>query len=78
MSITKDNYSYCPTNFVDQDRLNRLIPGEWRRDSYDKTGLVNIRRADSNNHFRDVCQIRTRFKEYFNNDGVLDWEWYMV
>lgn len=41
-----------------------MIPGEWRRDSYDKTGLVNIRRADSNNHFRDVCQIRTRFKEY--------------
>lgn len=51
-----------------------MIPGEWRRDSYDKTGLVNIRRADSNNHFRDVCQIRTRFKEYFNNDGVLDWD----
>ena len=55
MSITEDNYNYCPTNFVDQDESNCLVSGEWRRDSDDITGLVNIRRACSNNHSRNAC-----------------------
>ena len=48
MSITEDNYNYCPTNFVDQDGPNGLVSGEWRRDSGDIIGLVNIRRAGCN------------------------------
>ena len=55
MSITEDNYKYCPTNIVDQDGSNYLVSGEWRRDSDDITGLVNIRRACSNNHSRNAC-----------------------
>ena len=67
MSIPEDNYKYCPTNFVDQDGSNYLVSGEWRRDSDDITGLVNIRRAGSNNYSRNSCQIRNEFKEYFCN-----------
>ena len=78
ISITEDNYNYCPTNFVDQDGPNGLVPGEWRRDSDDITGLVNIRRASSNNHSRNTCQIRNKFKEYFCNEGPIDWQWDMV
>ena len=69
MSITEDNYNYCPTNFVDQDGPNGLVPGEWRRDSDDITGLVNIRRAGSNNHSRNAFQIRNEFKELFVTKG---------
>ena len=29
ISITEDNYNYCPTNFVDQDGPNFLVPGGW-------------------------------------------------
>ena len=54
MSITEDNFDYYPTNFVDQDGPNGLVPGEWRKDSNDITGIVNIRRAGSNNHSRNV------------------------
>ena len=60
MSITEDNYNYCPTNSGDQDGPNGLVPGECRGDSDDITGLVNIRRADSNNHSRNACQINCR------------------
>ena len=68
MSITEDNNNYCPTNLV----------GEWRRDSDDMTGLVNIRRASSNNHSRNACQIRNEFKEYFCNEETGNWQWDMV
>ena len=71
MSITEDNYNYFPTTFVDQDGPNGLVPGEWRRDSDDITGLVNIKRAGSNNHSRNACQIRNEFKEYFCNEGEM-------
>ena len=78
MSITEDNYNYSPTNFVDQDGPNGLVPGEWGRDSDDITGLVNIRKDGSNNHSRNACQIRNEFKEYFCNEGARDWQWDMV
>ena len=78
MSITERNYNYCPTNFVDQDGRNGLVQGEWRRDSDDITGPVNIRRAGSNNHSRNASQIRNEFKEYFCNEVTIDWEWDMV
>ena len=78
MFITEDNYNYCPTNFVDQDGSNCLVSGEWRRDSDDITGLVNIRRACLNNHSRNACQIRNEFKEYFCNQGAIGWQWDMV
>ena len=45
MSIPKDNYNNCPTNFLGQDEPNGLFPGEWRRSNDDITGLVNIKRA---------------------------------
>ena len=72
------NYNYLPTNFVDQDRPNCFVPEEWRRDSDDIAGLVNITRAGSNNHPRNTCQIRNEFKEYFRNEGAVDWQWDMV
>ena len=28
MSVTEDNYNYCPAKFVDQDGPNGLVPGE--------------------------------------------------
>ena len=62
MSIT-DNYR--STNFADQDGPNGLVPGEQRRDSDDITDLEIIRRASSNNHSGDTCQIKSEFKEYF-------------
>ena len=78
ISITEDNYNYCPTNFVDQDGPNSMVSGEWKRDSDDITGLVNIKRAGSfNNHSRNACQIRNEFKEYFCNQGAIDWQWDM-
>ena len=70
MSSTEDDY--CPANFIDQDGPNELVPGEWRKDSDDITGLVSIRRAGSNDHPRDACQIRNKFKEYFSTKGAVD------
>ena len=62
MSITEVNHNYCPTDFFNQDEPNGLVFGEWRRDSDDITGFANIRRAGSNNHSRNVFQMRNEFK----------------
>ena len=72
MSITEGNHNYSPTKIVDQDGPNGLVQGEWRRDSDDITGLVNIRRAGSNYHSKKACQIRNEFKEYFSNEGTIN------
>ena len=42
-------------------------------------GEEMVKRAGSfNNHSRNACQIKNESKEYFCNQGAIDWQWDMV
>ena len=67
------NYDYCRGTFVDQDVPNSLQLGEWRRDGKNVNGLVPSNNNASNNYSGSAKLVRDGFKEYFNNEGAVDW-----
>ena len=77
-SNSSNGYSYCPTNFIDQDSPSGLAVGGWRNDENDIMGLQPIGRIGSNNYSRDAASVRQGFKEYFNSDGAVEWQWELV
>ena len=72
MSENNNNLQYCPPNLTDQEGPNGYIPGEWRREN--SSGLEDIRRIGSNNYSTDARVVRDAFKDYFNNEGSVDWQ----
>ena len=73
-----DNFKYCPTNYADRDNRSEIIPGGWRETTHDNSGLKEIPRFGSNNYSRMTSLIRDEFKDYFNNEGAVDWQWDIV
>ena len=72
---SKDNYDYCPTNFVDIEGPNGIRLGDWRKEFPDTTGLQPLSRENSsNNYAQDAKKIRDSFKDYFCSDGAVDWQ----
>ena len=79
MSVnSNDNYSYCPPGFVDQDRSSGIIEGEWRREKENTLGLRDIEPLGSNNYSKNTKETRDSFKEYFNQEGQVEWQWNIV
>ncbi|CAB4001870.1 Hypothetical predicted protein [Paramuricea clavata] len=77
LSQRSNSYNYCPANYVDQENPCGTTPGEWRNhDSSD--GLIPIARTGSNNYSRTAKQVRDDFKDYFMNEGAVDWQWATV
>ena len=72
MSENNNNLQYCPPNLTDQEGPNGYIPGEWKREN--SSGLEDIRRIGSNNYSTDARVVRDAFKDYFNNEGSVDWQ----
>ena len=77
-SNSSNGYSYCPTNFIDQDSPSDLAVWGWRNYENDIMGLQPIGRIGSNNYSRDAASVRQGFKEYFNSDGAVEWQWELV
>ena len=77
LSQRSNSYNYYPANYVDQENSCGLTPGEWR--NYDSSnGLIPIARTGSNNYSRTAKQVRDDFKDYFMNEGAVDWQWATV
>ena len=72
------NQDYCPSSFIDRDGPNGTLPEEWRRDQENITGMVPLSKASSNNCAQVAKTIRESFKDYFNNEGAVDWQWDLV
>ena len=77
-SNSSNGYTYCPTNFIDQDSPSDLAVWGWRNYENDIMGLQPIGRIGSNNYSRDAASVRQGFKEYFNSDGAVEWQWELV
>eukprot|EP00112_Aurelia_sp_Birch-Aquarium-sp1_P018164 Seg4296.2 transcript_id=Seg4296.2/GoldUCD/mRNA.D3Y31 product="putative nuclease HARBI1" protein_id=Seg4296.2/GoldUCD/D3Y31 len=68
-------HSYCPENFIDREGPNGILPGEWRQDQQQITGLQPINRIASNNYSESAKIVRDDFKGYFNEEGAVCWQW---
>ena len=75
---SNDNYSYCPPGFVDQDNSSGIIEGEWRTEKENILGLRDIEHLGSKNYSKNVKGTRDSFKEYFNKEGQVEWQWNIV
>ena len=75
---SNENYSYCPPGFADQDNSSGIIEGEWRREKENILGLRDIEHLGSNNYSKNAKETRDSFKEYFNEEGQVEWQWNIV
>ena len=74
LNSSSDQYAYCPTNFVDQESPNGYCPGTWRDDESDTNGLQPLEKVGSNNYSKGAAVVRDEFKNYFNNEGAVEWQ----
>eukprot|EP00112_Aurelia_sp_Birch-Aquarium-sp1_P001674 Seg1181.5 transcript_id=Seg1181.5/GoldUCD/mRNA.D3Y31 product="Protein ANTAGONIST OF LIKE HETEROCHROMATIN PROTEIN 1" protein_id=Seg1181.5/GoldUCD/D3Y31 len=67
--------NYCPPTYSDRDGPSGLQLGEWRLDEQNIHGLLPISNHASNNYSEDARMVRESYKEFFNNEGAVDWQW---
>ena len=68
------NY-YCPVSFTDYDGPNGFRPGDWRLDAQNVNELLPITSLGaSNNYGEEAKLVRDQFKDYFCNEGAVDWQ----
>lgn len=77
-SETVSCHVYSPPGILDADDTanGTITPGSWRQDQPTNTWFPYIAEG-SNNHSPRAKLIREEFKEYFNNEGVVSWQWRM-
>ena len=77
MRSTSTNRQYCPPGYVDhEDSLGNFIPGDWRSDGGQSTGLSRISQLGSNTHSCSAAGIRDTFKQYFlSPKGEVEWQY---
>lgn len=65
---------YCPNSYVDtEDELGNLVLGEWRtRECF---GMENVARTGANFYSKNASIIRDELCEYFNDEGVVAFQW---
>ena len=79
MKTNENNgYKYCPKTFLDHDGPTGFVEGEWRRDVNDFQGLKPIKKVGSNNYGKQAASVRNEFKDYFNKEGAVEWQWNLV
>ena len=67
-------YSYCLERFVDQESRSGFISGEWRQDENNIFGMQDITKIGSNNYSKTAKEVRDLYKDYFNNEGAVEWQ----
>ena len=70
-----NNQNYWLQNYIDVDGPNGLQLGEWRFENQNIQGILTINNNTSNNYSEDAHMVRDSYKEYFNNEGAVDWQW---
>lgn len=67
------NKNACITQgLVDSDKNGRVIPGTWRKEV---SCLSSTGRTSTNTYKRKASDIRDVFKDFFNEEGSVDWQW---
>ena len=51
---------------------------DWREEADEISGLQDMANIGSNNYSKDASAVRNEFKEYFKNEGMVDWKIDMV
>ena len=69
---------YCPPNYIEREENDHVLPGDWRQEQNHISGLKDVRRIGSNNYSKTAKAIRDKFKDYFVNEGAVDWQWDIV
>ena len=69
--------TYCPVGLVDQEQDGQIIPGIWRQESpAEAFSPLNVP-STGHNASTDAKSVRETLKEYFFNEGSVDWQWDM-
>ena len=68
--------TYIPSNLVDvEDKATGVMsPGLWRNDP-SPSSWITYKPTRSNNYSGDAKAIREEYLQYFNNEGVVHWQW---
>ena len=61
-----------PYGYVDQNGPNGIQLGDWRKEAPSVNGL--ILNSTSNNYSVTAKKVRDSFKEFFNQEGAVDWQ----
>ena len=77
--LTKKDQNYSPPGMMDsEDEQAHLVPGFWRRLT-DTQDLCHFRGdAGSRASTLYAREIRDNLKEYFYDEGAVDFQWQMV
>lgn len=71
---TDENVQYVTPGLVDvADEDGSIVEGSWRLSGLG--GLSSISRMGRNNYPCDANVIRTKFREYFNGEGKVSWQY---
>ena len=69
---------YCPVGFTDTKRKDGMvIPGNWRKNLPTESFLSLNVSLSGHNATMNAKQIRESFKDYFCNEGAVEWQWDM-
>ena len=63
---------------ISTEENDHVLPGDWRQEQNYISGLKDVRRIGSNNYAKIAKVIRDKFKDYFVNEGAVDWQWDIV
>ena len=70
---------YCPHGLLDTEfRDGELTNGLWRQDGTSESFLSLSVPATGHNVANDAKMIRDTFKDYFVNEGAVEWQWDMI
>ena len=61
---------------IEDHETGTVIPGSWRADTPNSSWL-DFFPSCSNNFSNEARVIRDEYKEYFNNEGAVTWQWRM-
>ena len=63
-------------SFVDHEGPHGMQPGEWRHEAQNMNGLVPVNCLGATNNYGESAKwVRDELKDYFNNEGAIDWQW---
>ena len=63
-------------NLVDfEDMSGNVFPGTWRNDEPNSDCWFDLEPTINRNPSRWAKDIRNEFKRYFNNEGIVPWQW---
>lgn len=70
--IIKKRNCYLTPNLVDRELNDNIIPGSWRKHN---SIFTPINKIGTNRFKKNTKLIRDTFKDYFNEEGAVSWQW---